>query len=85
MHKMSSNDIVIGIETILAEDLEIKPQGLTAQTRLEDIANLDSFGVITLFMSIEATFGVQFTTDQITSMKTVGDIIDRISAAQNES
>jgi len=82
MHKPSNDEILARIETILAEVLEIESVGVTAQTRLEEIEDLDSFGVITVFMSLEESFGVRFTTDEIDATKTIGDILEGISKKQ---
>jgi len=68
---------------ILAEALDVQLIGLTGETRLDDIKNLDSFQVIMLFMAIEETFGIQFTMDEIATMKTIGDILNWISGKLN--
>ena len=80
MSRVSTNEILAKVETILGEALEEKHLALKPETLLEDIPNLDSFGVITLFMSIEGTFGVRFSMDDITGMKTIGDVLTAISS-----
>ncbi len=75
---MLRSDLLIKIQAVLREVSEQDGLVVTPETRLEDIENLDSFGLITLFMSIEGTLGVRFAIDEISTMTTVGRVLDAI-------
>lgn len=77
---LSRGEIQARVETLIAEATQRTPVGLTGETKIAEIEGLDSFAVITLFMSIEGTLGVQFTTDEIQSMNTPGEIVAGVSA-----
>lgn len=47
----------------------------------EDIENWDSLTNFQLIMAIEMEFGIKFTTEKITSLKTVGEIMDYIESS----
>lgn len=51
---------------------------LTPETTAEDLEGWDSIKHITLMVSIEQAFGVQFTSDELNSFQDVGDLADRL-------
>ena len=73
-----SDDVFAKVKAILAEALEQDELVLTPETKLDDTLGLDSFGIISLFMSVEGVFGVRFTMDDICRLTTVGGVVDGI-------
>lgn len=77
---MSDDKVLLEVRRLLTETLERDLPTLLAETRLEDIQNLDSIGLITLFLTVEGAFGVRFTTDEMSAMRTIGDIVAGVSS-----
>jgi len=82
---LSQEEIQARVEGLIAEATQRTPAGLTGETKIAEIEGLDSFAVITLFMSIEGILAVQFTTDEIQSMNTLGEIVTGVSAKLRRS
>lgn len=78
-HAAADDQLQSEIEKIVSDALETKTSELRAETRLDEIESLDSFGIITLFMSLEERFGLQFTTDEIIGLKTIGEIVSEVA------
>jgi acyl carrier protein len=51
---------------------------VTPDTRRLDVADWDSVAHVKLILSLEEEFGVRFTEDEMSSMQTVGDLLDAI-------
>jgi acyl carrier protein len=53
---------------------------LTPEMSARDVANWDSFNHINLVIEIEGTFAVTFTTDEISTMRNIGDLVIILNA-----
>lgn len=53
-------------------------------TSASDIANWDSLAQITLLMSMERTFEIQFSLDEVGDLQNVGEIVELILAKVNQ-
>lgn len=51
---------------------------LTPETTADDVPGWDSISYINLIVSIEHTFGVQFTSAELSSFRNVGELVDRL-------
>ncbi|HRZ58904.1 MAG TPA: acyl carrier protein [Candidatus Paceibacterota bacterium] len=60
----------------IAEVFEQEPGRLSSSTPRSEVATWDSLGVLTLMAALHEHFGIVMTTDQLTGMKTVGDILE---------
>ena len=49
---------------------------ISAETKKEDIGEWDSLSHLNLIVELEDSLGVSFTKDEITTIKSVNDIID---------
>jgi acyl carrier protein len=67
----------------LAEILEIEPDQVTSDLRLED-TSWDSLAVVSTIALIDEQFDESVSADALTSCETVGDI-DRLIAARREA
>ena len=56
---------------------------ISAATTASDIDEWDSLAQITLLMSMEQTFGIQFSLDEVEDLQNVGEIVELILAKVN--
>ncbi|MBE6738792.1 MAG: acyl carrier protein [Ruminococcaceae bacterium] len=68
------------LKEIVAEQLEIDAETITAETRLNEDLNADSLDVVEMLMSLEDEFGVDIPDEEIEKMKTIGDVVEFIEA-----
>ena len=57
---------------------------VSATTTASDIAEWDSLAQITLLMSMEQTFEIQFALDEVENLQNVGEIVELILAKVNQ-
>ncbi len=60
------------------DDLEV-----TRETTAHDVEGWDSLMHVTLIVNVEKSFGVKFTSSEISALKKVGDLEDLIHSHQN--
>ncbi len=60
--------------TLLSEILEIAPDAITDETSPENTASWDSFNGLMIAAELEKASGVQFTMEDVLSVKKVADI-----------
>ena len=56
---------------------------ISAETSASDIPDWDSLAQITLLMSMEQNFGIQFSLDEVEDLQNVGEIIELILVKVN--
>ena len=66
------------LKEILAEQLGVDEDSITAQTNIDDLG-ADSLDLVEAVMNIEEAFGVNIDDDEIENLKTVGDFLDYIA------
>ncbi len=66
------------LKEIVAEQLEIDAETITAETRLNEDLNADSLDVVEMLMALEDEFGVDIPDEEIEKMKTIGDVVSFI-------
>ncbi|MDR0380735.1 MAG: acyl carrier protein [Oscillospiraceae bacterium] len=62
------------IRAILAAQLDIDEDKISATTDIAEDLGADSLDVVELMMSVEEEFGVTIDEDDVRSFKTVGDV-----------
>lgn len=60
--------------TLLSEILAIAPESITDETSPENTPSWDSFNGLMIAAELEKSSGVQFTMEDVLSVKKVGDI-----------
>jgi len=71
--------------TEIFQNIFSNPQlSITADTSASDIAEWDSLAQITLLMSMEQTFEIQFSLDEVEDLQNVGEIIELILLKVNQ-
>ncbi len=66
------------LKEILAEQLDINKEDLSADTNLIEDLEVDSLDVVEMMMSIEDEFDVEIPETEIENLKTIGDVVDYI-------
>ena len=63
------------VKSLLAEQLNIKAETITAESKIVDDLGADSLDVVELLMTLEDEFGVAVSDEEAVQIKTVGDIV----------
>ena len=63
-------------ESVFENEVDIS--SLSAESRLIEDLGMNSIGLLYMAMAVEEEFGVRFTNDDFSTLKTVGDVIDYI-------
>ena len=63
------------IQAMIAKQMDISPQSITAESRLIEDLKADSLDVVELIMDIEQEFSVQVPEEELPNVHTVGDIV----------
>ena len=72
------------IRETLAEQFEIDPAKITADTDIMNDLGADSLDLVELIMTLEEEYGVSVIDDSIYEYKTVGEIADFIESLMND-
>ncbi len=75
---MTTKDIISQLNEIFEDIIDEGPVSLTDTTTTNDVGGWDSLTNIQLIVAIEKRFNIKFTSDEITSWKNVGEMIDCI-------
>lgn len=67
------------LKAILVEQFDIEESDITLETNLFEDLNADSLDLIDLISSVEYEFDIEAEDDILSSINTVGDIVDYIS------
>jgi len=67
---------------LIADQLKADPAKVTRDARLVEDLGADSANVMVLIMDLEDHFNMQVEDSAITSLETVGDVVDYIQARQ---
>ena len=68
---MSMEKLTAVFQSVFEDDALV----LTPDLAAKDVENWDSFNHINLIVELEEAFGVTFTTEEITGMQNVGDLV----------
>ena len=67
---------------LIAKQLKVEPASITRESRLVEDLGADSANVMVLIMDLEDQFNIQIEDNAITTLKTVGDVVDYIQERQ---
>ena len=77
---MSIEDIFQSMRELVSEHFEVDPEEITMDTEFESDLGADSVEVVELVMSVEDTFEIGETPeDVVTTLRTVGDVVNYIA------
>lgn len=68
--------------SILCEQLPLKPEDVTADSRIKEDLGADSLDVLQLLMALEEEKGIVIPDDVLPTLKTVGDIVAYMESQQ---
>lgn len=68
------------IQNILAEQLEVPADSITAETNIVDDLGADSLDVVELIMSLEDEFGLSISDEDAAELTTVGKLVEYVEA-----
>ncbi|MCL2373175.1 MAG: acyl carrier protein [Defluviitaleaceae bacterium] len=72
------------IRTVIVEQLSISEDKITLETSLLTDIGADSLDIFQIISNLEDEFGIEFSSDVVTNMKTVGDAVEYINANANK-
>ncbi|EDM77376.1 acyl carrier protein [Plesiocystis pacifica SIR-1] len=73
-----SDDILNKIKGIIAEQLDVGEDEVTAEKSFTDDLGADSLAIVELVLALEEEFEVKIPDDQVDGIKTVGDAVNYI-------
>lgn len=65
---------------IIEEQLNVEGMEITESTRFKEDMEADSLDLFDLAMSIEETFGVEISSEELVNITTVGSVIEYLKA-----
>ena len=68
------------VKMILAEQLEVEEDAITADTDIQDDLGADSLDVVDMVMSLEDEFEIEVPDEDIEGLRTVGALVSYIEA-----
>lgn len=68
------------VKMILAEQLEVEEDSITADTDIQDDLGADSLDVVDMVMSLEDEFEIEVPDEDIEGLRTVGALVSYIEA-----
>jgi acyl carrier protein len=71
------------IQKILREDPFSVEVAIHPQTEIRSLPNWDSYKHLTLILTLEERLGKSFAPDDVAKLKTLGDILERLSDARS--
>ncbi len=69
-----ANDLSDRIQSIVTEQLGVKPAEVTKDASILDDLGADSLDVVELVMTLEEAFDIEIPDDAVEEMRTIGDI-----------
>jgi acyl carrier protein len=79
---MDTTTIITNLQEIFAEIFDVDGKNITRATSAKDVENWDSVAHVMLLTSIEKKFAIRFTSHEIATFKSIGDLIDTIERKQ---
>jgi acyl carrier protein len=73
---MTRDEVMTKVREHLAEELEIDPVRIVAQTRFKEDLDADSLDLYELVMELEDGYGIRVSEEEAARIKTVGDAVD---------
>ena len=70
------------VRDALAQQFEVDPDSITADTSLIDDLGADALDVVELIMSLEDAFGIAISDEDAAQLYTVGKIVDYLEKLQ---
>ncbi|MDJ1136556.1 acyl carrier protein [Streptomyces iconiensis] len=76
---MTRESIVSSLADILNEVADVEPSDVAYEKTLAEL-DVDSLAMIEIIVSIEKVFSISLPDDELKSLRTVGDIVDKVES-----
>ena len=77
-------DTLKEIQSILRDIFDNEDLVISEETVAADVEGWDSFAQMQIITGIEMSFGIQFSTDEMTEFKNVGDMVKAVEKHKGE-
>lgn len=81
---MTRDEIHTSLASYLTEMFEVAPESITAEARLYEDLDLDSIDAVDLVVKLQDLTGRKIKPEQFKTVRTVGDVVDRVHELFNE-
>ena len=81
---ISEANIESQLQHYLVEMFEVSPEQITREARLFEDLDLDSIDAVDLIVKLQDLTGRKFKPEEFKSVRTVGDLIDRVLLISHE-
>jgi len=81
---MTRDEIQTALAGYLTEMFEVAPESITAEARLYEDLDLDSIDAVDLVVKLQELTGRKIKPEQFKTVRTVGDVVDRVHELFNE-
>ncbi|HKE99668.1 MAG TPA: acyl carrier protein [Actinomycetes bacterium] len=78
----SQDDVVSTMKTVLAAELGVDEDKVTAEARFKEDLDADSLDLVEVVLALEERFGIEIPDEEIAGVKTVGEAADLVIAKQ---
>ncbi|PRQ07047.1 acyl carrier protein [Enhygromyxa salina] len=78
MSDATSDPILDTIKEIIAEQLDVQKEDVSAEKSFTDDLQADSLAIVELVLALEEKFHIKIPDDKVDSIKTVGDAVQYI-------
>ena len=75
---MTAGDTLARVSRIVADTLDLDRLELQPDMTAADVDGWDSLSHVRIIVAIESEFGVRFSVGEIASLKSVGDLVERV-------
>lgn len=79
---LSQAEVLAGLAELVNDETGIATDSVQLDKSFADDLDIDSISMITIVMNAEEKFGVSIPEDEVANLKTVGDAVNFIVAAQ---
>lgn len=77
---MTREEVFVLVRDHLADELDVEPGAIVADTRFKEDLEADSLDLYTLVQELEDTYGVRMSDEQAAGIATVGQAVDFVLA-----
>jgi acyl carrier protein len=78
----TQDDVIEAMKEVLAAELGVEADKVTADARFKEDLDADSLDLVEVVLALEERFDVQIPDDEIAGVKTVGEAADLVLAKQ---
>ncbi|CAO3416823.1 MULTISPECIES: acyl carrier protein [Azospirillum] len=81
---LTQDEIYARLQSYLEDMFEVPPEKISREARLFEDLDLDSIDAVDLVVKLQELTGRKFKPEEFKSVRTVGDVLDRVHALLQE-